>query len=102
MKRRDQVDRNQAKANPSLGVSVKLDDLRRKAHKAKETPAAQNAFRRLHLCEWTQQEERWLDIEVWDACTFSVDPEELTGRRCFAGLDLSSTTDLSALVLLPE
>jgi phage terminase large subunit-like protein len=88
-----------AKANPALGVSVKLDDLRRKAAKAKETPAAQNAFRRLHLCEWTQQEERWLDLEDWNACAFPVDPEALRGRRCFAGLDLSSTTDLSALVL---
>jgi phage terminase large subunit-like protein len=88
-----------AKANPSLGVSVKLDDLRRKAAKAKETPAAQNAFRRLHLCEWTQQEERWLDIEAWNACAFPVDPDALRGRRCLAGLDLSSTTDLTALVL---
>lgn len=88
-----------AKVNPSLGVSVKLDDLRRKAVKAKETPAAQNAFRRLHLCEWTQQEERWLDIEDWNACAFPVDLAALRGRRCFAGLDLSSTTDLTALVL---
>ena len=88
-----------SKANPSLGVSVKLDDLRRKARKAKETPAAQNAFRRLHLCEWTQQEERWLDVGAWDACAFPVDPEALRGRRCVAGLDLSSTTDLTALVL---
>jgi phage terminase large subunit-like protein len=72
---------------------------RRKAAKAKETPAAQNAFRRLHLCEWTQQEERWLDIEAWNACAFPVDPDALRGRRCLAGLDLSSTTDLTALVL---
>ncbi|GAH39281.1 unnamed protein product, partial [marine sediment metagenome] len=41
------------KANPNLGVSVKLDSLRRTAQKAKRLPAAQNAFRRLHLNEWT-------------------------------------------------
>ena len=39
---------------------MKLDDLQRKCEKAKEVPGAQNDFRRLHLNEWTQQNERWL------------------------------------------
>ncbi len=87
------------KANPNLGVSVKLDDLRRLAKKAMETPAAQNAFRRLRLNEWTEQDSRWMDISSWEACAFPVDADELRGRPCFGGLDLSTTRDLTAFVL---
>lgn len=92
-----------AKANPNLGISCKVDDLRRKARTAAEMPSAQNAFRRLHLNEWTEQNSRWLDLEPWDACTGPIDacdlPDELAGRICYAGLDLASTRDVSAFVL---
>jgi phage terminase large subunit-like protein len=86
------------KANPNLGVSVKLDDLERKCDKAKLVPGEQNAFLRLHLNVWTQQETRWLSPEVWEGGSIGP-PEDLEGRRCYAGLDLSSTTDVTALVL---
>ena len=89
-----------AKANPNLGVSVKIDDLRRKAQKAREMPAAQNGFMRLHLNRWTTQNERWMSMEAWDASSGLVVPEKLVGRECYAGLDLSSTTDLTSLVLV--
>lgn len=92
-----------AKANPSLGQTVKLDYLERECKRAQETPAYENTFRRLHLNQWTAQETRWLPVEKWEACQAEIDWEEYRGRRCFAGLDLSSTTDLSAFVLLfPE
>ena len=83
------------KANPNFGISVKEDDLARKAEKAVALPGAQNAFRRLHLNQWTEQAERWIDMAAWDACDAPVDPERLRGRACFGGLDLSTTTDLS-------
>jgi phage terminase large subunit-like protein len=89
-----------AKANPNYGVSVKPDDLKRKAEKAEQLPSAQNAFKRLHLDVWTEQAERWLDIAIWDACNGPIDVAALKGKTCFAGLDLSSTLDLSALALL--
>ena len=88
------------KANPNLGVSVSLDDLRRKAKKAKEQPAALNAFKRLHLNIWTEAETLWLDLLKWDACKAPTPFEELYGRKCYGGLDLSSTTDITALVLI--
>src|SRR5688572_17506249 len=53
------------KANPSFGLSVKQDDLARKAEKAIALPGAQNAFRRMHLNEWTEQAERWIDLAAW-------------------------------------
>ena len=43
---------------------------------------------------------RWMPMEKWDACAFSVHPEDLEGRVCYGGLDLSSTTDITALVLV--
>lgn len=91
---------NWIKANPNLGVSVKWDDLRRKAKKAKQLPTALNAFLRKHLDIWTESETRWILPEVWETCNFSVDREGLRGRRCYAGLDLASTTDISALILV--
>jgi phage terminase large subunit-like protein len=88
------------KANPSLGKTVALQYLREECLKAKQTPAYQNTFRRLHLNQWTTQEERWLDLAKWDACDGAVDLEALRGRECYAGLDLASTTDIAALVLV--
>lgn len=92
-----------AKANLNLGTSAKLDDLRRKARVAAQMPSAQNSFRRLHLNQWTEQSERWLDLEVWDACAGDIPavdiPEAMTGRSCYGALDLASTRDVAALVL---
>jgi len=88
------------KANPNLGVSKKWDDMRVKARRAGEMPAALNAFLRLELDIWTQSETKWVDIEHWKACGTAVDPNGLQGRTCYGGLDLSSTTDVSAFVLV--
>jgi phage terminase large subunit-like protein len=92
-------ERTWQKANPNLGVSVSLDDLREKARKAERVPTDQNAFRRLHLNEWTEQEDRWLNVKDWQACNAKVDPDALRGRPCYVGLDLSATSDLTALSL---
>jgi phage terminase large subunit-like protein len=91
------------KANPNLGVSVKMDDLQMKAERAKQVPGQQNAFKRLHLDVWTEQAERWLDVAVWDENAGPDDcqtlREKLQGRECYGGLDLSSNTDLTSLSL---
>ena len=88
------------KANPSLGQTIKLEYLEMEANRARQTPAYQNTFRRLHLNQWTQQEARWLDLRAWDACAMPVDYDDLLGRVCYGGLDLASTTDLAAFVLV--
>ena len=88
-----------AKANPGLGVSVKLEYLRGQAKKAEHVPAYQNTFRRLHLNQWVQQETRWLDMNSWDACGEPFDPKLLHGALCYGGLDLASTSDLASFVL---
>jgi len=88
-----------ALANPNLGVSVELSYLRREAARAKKLPAYENTFRRLHLNQWVEQEQRWIAMGAWDKCNGPVDPERLRGRPCYAGLDMSSTRDLTAFVL---
>ena len=87
-------------ANPNLGETISIDFLRQEASKAKQVPAYQNTFKRLYLNIWTAQEERWLDLSAWDATAGIVMPEKLQNRECYAGLDLSSTTDITALVLV--
>lgn len=84
------------KGNPNLGVSVKLDGLREEFRRAEAIPAQQNAFRRLRLNEPTEQSERWLDMATWDRNAAA--PEVAPGMTVFAGLDLSSTIDLTACV----
>lgn len=90
-----------AKANPNLNVSVRIDDLRAKAEKAHNMPAALNGFLRLHLNVWTQQSVRWIPPELWEANAGPAEPDdELVGRSCYGGLDLSSVADITAWVLV--
>lgn len=92
-----------AKANPSLGVTVRAETLREECELAKQIPGQQNSFKRLRLNLWTQQDSRWLDGQVWDENAGQVDATALQGRACYAGVDLSSTTDITALELyFPE
>jgi phage terminase large subunit-like protein len=90
-----------ARVNPNLDVSVSREYLARECQRARETPTYENTFRRLHLNQKTQQEVRWLSLKAWDASGGgAIEESSLTDHPCFAGLDLSTTTDLSALVLL--
>lgn len=92
------------KANPSLqdadlpGVKY----IREQVTEAKGMPSKEALVRRLNFCQWTGAESPWLSHEVWTAARRDFDIEELRGRRALAGLDLSSTTDLTGLVFLVE
>lgn len=88
------------KANPALGTFRSLDDMQALAERAKQSAALENSFRRLYLNQWTQSETVWIPAHRWDACNTPVDLEKLRGRECYAGLDLSTTTDLAAFVLV--
>ena len=88
------------KANPSLGITVDIDKLKTAYESAKENPAEENLFRQLRLNQWVKQSVRWMPMDAWDKCDFAVDPKELEGRECYGGLDLSSSTDITAFVLV--
>lgn len=87
------------KANPSLGITVPIEKVRQAFNSAKQNPAEENSFRQLRLNQWVKQAVRWMPMEKWDLCNFEVNEEELKGRVCYGGLDLSSTTDITAFVL---
>jgi len=88
------------KANPSLGITVGIDKVKAACESAKQNPAEENTFRQLRLNQWVKQAVRWMPMEKWDACKFDFTPEDLEGRFCYGGLDLSSTTDITAFVLV--
>jgi phage terminase large subunit-like protein len=91
---------NWIKANPSLGQTFGIDSLMRAYESAKQNPSEMNSFLQLRMNIWTKQSVRWMPMDKWDACAFAVDEDELFGEDCYAGLDLSTTTDISALVLV--
>ena len=89
-----------AKANPSLGITVAIDKVHAACESAKQNPGEENSFRQLRLNQWVKQAVRWMPMDKWDKCAFAVNEDDLEGRVCYGGLDLSSTTDITALVLV--
>jgi phage terminase large subunit-like protein len=86
------------RCNPAAGDFRSLEELQIACQRAQEIPAQENSFRRLYLNQWTEQDARWIATDAWDACQAPIDPATLVGRRCYVGLDLSTTTDLTAAV----
>ena len=87
-------------ANPALGNFRDIEEMRALCYKAQQVPALQNTFRRLYLNQWTSQETRWLDLHKWDETAGEVFVEDLLGETAYAGLDLASTTDIAAFVMV--
>ncbi len=88
------------RANPSLGHTIDIEKVRNACQSAEDNPAEENIFRQLRLNQWVKQSTRWMQMEKWDGCAFSVDEADLVGRVCYGGLDLSSSIDITAFVLV--
>lgn len=88
------------KANPNLGVSVYVDGFASEFKEAQQSADKQNEFKRKKLNIWTEQATRWIPMDAWSRCDGLIDREALRGARCFAGLDLGITRDISALALV--
>lgn len=86
-------------ANPALGDFLDLRVLRDEYRKAVNNPAAERAFRQFRLNQPVNAIGRAIDLGQWDATAGMVDEAALTGRACYAGLDLATTTDLAAYAL---
>ncbi|OGA59966.1 MAG: terminase [Betaproteobacteria bacterium RIFCSPLOWO2_12_FULL_65_14] len=85
--------------NPALGDFRSIEELRIAALQAQRMPAREPTFRLLYLNQRVSAESRLIPPGEWKACAGAIDVEALRGRPCWAGLDLGSTTDLTALVL---
>lgn len=88
--------------NPALGIFLDEGDVFAEAERAKRLPAFESAFRNLRLNQRVHagEEERLVTVPVWKTGAVPIDLEKLKGKECFAGLDLSGKTDLTALVLV--
>jgi len=86
--------------NPALGDFRSLDEFRAAAAQAKRLPAREAAFRLLYLNQPVATEARFINAPDWLACERKLELADMRGRPCWGGLDLSSTTDLTSLVLV--
>ncbi len=88
------------KANPNLGVSVKLDKLQATCSKAQRTPSARGNFLTKHLNVWTNAGSAWMDMEAWARCAEPGlrDTAEFDGAQGYSGLDLAQKNDFASLV----
>ena len=89
-----------AKMADWLGVTVDIEKVRAACESAMQNPSEENSFRQLRLNQWVKQEKRWMQMHKWDACKVDFNPDDLKGRVCYGGLDLSSTMDITAFVLV--
>jgi phage terminase large subunit-like protein len=89
------------KANPSLGQTITVESFAADAREADQSPSKLNSFLRYRLNVWTTQDVRWLSPDAWAKCGGPL-RGDLEKREWYAGLDLASTTDLSALVLVSQ
>lgn len=88
-------------ANPSLGVSISVDEVRKEATAAKNNPATEKLFRWLRLNQWVQLKHvSWLPVTLWDASEGNWSENELRRKRCYVGIDLARWVDLAAAVPL--
>lgn len=89
------------KANPSLGHTIEIEKVRQEAIGARNDEAKEKLFRWLRLNQWIALKSvSWLPLTLWDSTEGKWCPSDLIGRRCYIGLDLSSTIDLTAAALL--
>ncbi len=95
--------KNWAKANPNLNVSVYMDFLLDEFRKAKNQPSKSTNFKTKHLNMWVDAPEVWIPSEIWRRNKVEEIPiEKFILHGAYAGLDLSTTTDITALLLLSE
>ena len=86
--------------NPSLGVTFPMDRMREAFLQAQENPAEENVFRQLRLCQWVGSSVAWIPDHIYDKGNIPINLESLKGRECYCGLDLSSTSDITAFVMV--
>ena len=93
-------EKNWYKANPSLGQTIQIERVRDMFREALDNPAEENVFKQLRLNMWVSSLTRFIPEHIYDLGNTPIDMESLKGRDCYGGLDLSSTGDITAFVLM--
>ncbi|MCM3145370.1 terminase TerL endonuclease subunit [Brevibacillus sp. MER 51] len=87
--------------NPSLGHTISIESVRQEAVSARNSEASEKLFRWLRLNQWISLKKTgWQPLTLWDKTEGKWELSELVGKRCYPGLDLSSTTDITAACYL--
>jgi phage terminase large subunit-like protein len=90
------------KANPNLNVSVRLDDLQRKARKAMSMASAAPNFQTKHCNLWVNADSSWMDMRAWDRAAARIEPADFLDWEWYFGLDLASKRDVASMVMLAK
>jgi phage terminase large subunit-like protein len=97
-------EKNWFKSNPALGDFLSLDEVRDQFNEAKNVPARQASFKMFVCNQWTEAADAWIPIEKWEQCRSEAPLEEileqLRGKPCHVGIDLSSKIDMAAVDLI--
>ena len=93
-------EQNWYRANPSLGITIPIERVREAFQKALRNPEEENQFKQLRLNLWVSSLTSWISDAVFCKGNAPIDEEALLGRECYGGLDLSSTSDITAFVLV--
>lgn len=89
------------KANPSMDVLQSREELEKEWERAKLVPQNKADFITKQLCVAVDSSEAaYLPVEILDRNRGTIDMEQLLGRTCYGGYDLSSREDFTAAVLL--
>lgn len=88
------------KANPLLGSALTEEAFKAEVEQAKKIPSRKTEFINVRLNIWINSQDAWLDVEQWRRLAHPIDESELRNEPCYVGLDMSSTTDMTAIVLL--
>ena len=94
------AEENWYKANPSLGYTIQIDRVRDAYREALQNPAEENVFRQLRLDQWVGSSVAWIPEHIYDKGAREINLDSLRGRDCYCGLDLSSTSDITAFVMV--
>lgn len=92
-------EKNWVKANPMLGITPRIEEMRSYAKEAKASPGVMGEFKTKRLNVWTTAKGGWLNMEHWKRLPTEIDLEDLRNVPCFGGIDLAATSDITAFVL---
>lgn len=91
------------KANPSMGITINEKEFAADIEEARQSPSSLAAMKRYSFNIWMTAENPWLNLDDWKKCEKPFTANDLLGRECWAGLDLSKSRDMTSLVLaFPE
>lgn len=89
-----------ARCNPSFGVTMDEEGFREDVQEAKRSLTDEIVFKRYSLNIWSTSTNPWLRMDDWHKCAECYTRDDMVGRECAAGLDLSSSEDMTSLVLM--